>query len=666
MLNETEIDVVEEQFDDLVGITEFANQAKGINGILKQRYSDFIVREIALNGSVSYLNSICGQDLQNALFGNGSGNKGEEVVDTSAKSDVLIETLKTLGEQVLSGLDIEALKLFLDMCDGKSDVCPPTLTAFPNLDKVTRTTVHKLLKSHFIDSLETETVQIDGISSIQLIAKHKQSKNVPNKRKRSEWPEGLGDYLRFTLLKENVDTMNAISILNQNLRCMNSTGVTYSGTKDKRGVTAQKCTVYRRKPSDFSRLNASHMLPTIFCGDFEYVNEQATLGDGGGNRFEIVLRALNTQNEADIVNVCSALHQSGFINYFGLQRFGKGGTKSHEIGKVILKSDWESCVNMLFTPKEGDRPNIALAKELYAAKDFAGAHRVMPEVMHAEKCVLQRLAAKPTDFFAAFGGVAKNARLMCAHAYQSYLWNKATSRRLKLFGMTVVPGDLVLTEPSTTGAFAAEQNVIKSSASSEGGSAAVQPRVKVVSAEDIASQRYTITDVVLPVPGYESLYPDNEIGAYYDELLAADNLSRQSYDVCHVTYREKGVYRRMIQAPKDFEWQIISYDNPDAELAVTEMSKFRVPRPPHSSTDSTVDAPVVESATCPAPIPVPEQAPAAAASGVAVSTPRFRALQVKFSLPPGTYATMLLRELTKASTESQFQAQLTKDNAVHA
>ena len=35
------------------------------------------------------------------------------------------------------------------------------------------------------------------------------------------------------------------------------------------------------------------------------------------------------------------------------------------------------------------------------------------------------------------------------------------------------------------------------------------------------------------------------------------------------------------------------------------------------------------------------------------------ALQLQFVLPPGTYATMLLRELTKESTEAQFQAQLT-------
>jgi tRNA pseudouridine13 synthase len=382
------------------------------------------------------------------------------------------------------------------------------------------------------------------------------------------------------------------------------------------------------------------MTPTILCGDFEYVNEPAQLGDGGGNRFEIVLRALNTSREEEILGACEAMQRSGFINYFGLQRFGKGGTKSHEFGKAILKSDWESCVTMLFTPRDGDRPNIAASKQHFAVQNYADALRVMPEQMYAEKCVLQRLVNKPTDFMSAYAAIPKNARLICAHAYQSYLWNKATSRRLQLFGMNVVEGDLVLRHAACgAGVTAPEQNV----ASDDSGKAHVQ----FVTAEDVAAQRYAIGDVVLPIPGYESIYPSNAIGAYYDELLAADGLSRSSYDACHVTYREKGVYRRLIQAPKEFEWKAISYDDPDAELAETELSRFREMKG-NKSAPAAVDG---------------EESASEVSSSAAVA---FWALQVKFSLPPGTYATMLLRELTKSSTESQFQAQLSKESGSNA
>jgi tRNA pseudouridine13 synthase len=644
----SEIPEVDEAFEDVVGITEFANTAPGIQGIMKQRYSDFIVREVLVDNTVTYLNELSGAALEDRYFKvceDAEESKDGQAEDVEQKATRMVATLVDVSKCTLTEEETEKLRGFIAGCLEKSDDCADSIALFPDLDKVTRTAVHTKVKSLLTEYVETETVQIEGKSLIKIIAKHKRAGTAGNKRKRAEWPQGLGNFLRFTLLKENIDTMNAVTILNNGLRCGNSgNGVTYSGTKDKRGVTMQKCTVYRRKPSDFNRLNASKMTPTILCGDFEFVNEPAQLGDGGGNRFEIVLRALNTSREEEILGACEAMQRSGFVNYFGLQRFGKGGTKSHEFGKAILKSDWESCVTMLFTPRDGDRPNIAASKQHFAAGNYADALRVMPEQMYAEKCVLQRLVNKPTDFMSAYAAIPKNARLICAHAYQSYLWNKATSRRLQLYGMSVVEGDLVLREQSSgVSVTAPEQNV----ASDGSGTAPVT----FVTAEDVAAQRYTIGDVVLPIPGYESIYPSNAIGAYYDELLAADGLNRGSYDACHVTYREKGVYRRLIQAPKEFEWKAISYDDPDAELAETELSRFRemkgnksVPATAASEGDTNV------APSCP----------------ITAKAPKYWALQVKFSLPPGTYATMLLRELTKSSTESQFQAQLSKESGSNA
>ena len=43
---------------------------------------------------------------------------------------------------------------------------------------------------------------------------------------------------------------------------------------------------------------------------------------------------------------------------------------------------------------------------------------------------------------------------------------------------------------------------------------------------------------------------------------------------------------------------------------------------------------------------------------------KFKGLQLKFTLPPGTYATMMIREITKHSTSSQYQTQLTATAAM--
>ena len=79
------------------------------------------------------------------------------------------------------------------------------------------------------------------------------------------------------MLKENVDTMSAASIISRNLR-LKPDAIKYAGTKDKRAITSQKCTVYRRKPSDLARVNRFNIPPFIRVGDFEYVQQPLKLG----------------------------------------------------------------------------------------------------------------------------------------------------------------------------------------------------------------------------------------------------------------------------------------------------------------------------------------------------------------------------------------------------
>jgi len=49
----------------------------------------------------------------------------------------------------------------------------------------------------------------------------------------------------------------------------------------------------------------------------------------------------------------------------------------------------------------------------------------------------------------------------------------------------------------------------------------------VVLTEDNVDE-FQISDLVLPLPGYDVRYPDNEVAAWYHELLAADGFEDTS------------------------------------------------------------------------------------------------------------------------------------------
>lgn len=81
-------------------------------------------------------------------------------------------------------------------------------------------------------------------------------------------------------------------------------------------------------PERLAALNPS--LRGIRLGDFAYVDSALYLGAAKGNRFDVILRDVQTSSGAEGVQAAArALKSSGFINYFGLQRFGSGSVPTH-------------------------------------------------------------------------------------------------------------------------------------------------------------------------------------------------------------------------------------------------------------------------------------------------------------------------------------------------
>ena len=138
------------------------------------------------------------------------------------------------------------------------------------------------------------------------------------------------------------------------------------------------------------------------------------------------------------------------------------------------------------------------------------------------------------------------------------------TERMKLYGNQIVAGDLVLVEKGCN-------------------------KPTIVTEMDLNDESkkgvFLMTKVVLPMPGHDTIYPNNEIGRMYKAFLEKENIQFDK-NVADDEAKARGSYRRVIAQVDHFTCE-------------------RLPSEPSSSMD----------------------------------------VQLKFNLPKGSYATMLLREL---------------------
>uniref|UniRef100_A0A2N9EI18 TRUD domain-containing protein n=1 Tax=Fagus sylvatica TaxID=28930 RepID=A0A2N9EI18_FAGSY len=749
-----------------VGIFCFISKLPGFRGILKQRYSDFIVNEVDREGNVVHLTSL---DAPQEI--------GEETVSTiddttNTKSYASeIESFRSLA----GDSDAKCLEDFINQINSgvQDDISPIVLS--PDSDKSHRTAMHNFFKQNF-KFLVTDVVDGPDASSkcirVRLNTgghnnrgrnsrKRKERRDKPFDSRGSEnWSENNGKFLRFHLSKENKDTQEALGLIGKMLG-IQPRSFGFAGTKDKRSVSTQRLlcvriwilwrernyhtfedvevsemqlktsflrlhcewlssvvivhevTVFKQHASKLAALN--ERLIGIKVGDFCYVKEGLLLGQLLGNRFTVTLRGVVADSDDTVKASADALGRLGFINYFGLQRFGSGSVPTHLIGAALFRGEW--------------------------------------------KTVLQCLKKCPGNYLQALKAIPRTLRMMYVHSYQSYLWNHAASLRAQKYGTDqVVLGDLVyckgdntekvsgglpeceddsyndvddsnhLDEISGTDLPEERNNLVKASPLVEvalvvyvmfsplvqvawddigialyggpfltvscgacGGKEFLGP-LRVVTEEDILTGNYTIEDVVLPLPGSRVIYPSNDIANVFHELAKKDmnafdtflpppestsslggdedaiSLMESSHTVKEFSITSMtGSYRRVFQKPIDFEWELLSYTDGNIPLVETDLEKIAKSKPlkmvraedpangneENNQLDCTEQSEILEN-------DMKLQTDDDEAEGekeevlpkVESQEPQM-ALKLSFTLPASCYATMAIRELLKTSTSEK-------------
>lgn len=435
------------------------------------------------------------------------------------------------------------------------------------------------------------------------------------------WDDLGGKYLHFSLYKENKDTMEAISWLAKQVR-MKPRSFQFAGTKDRRAVTVQRVSVERVLINPM--ISAGRTLRNAYIGNFEYRPHPLQLGELTGNEFVITLRDCDFHYpvpleskyvlegaHAIVGEAIQNLSERGFVNYYGLQRFGTFTIGTEVVGLKMLQGDFQGAVDAIldYSPAclEAAQDPVSGNANKVSVDDRARAHALhsyrttnrsdralqeLPRRYSAESSIIQHLTGRSDnreDYLGALQTVSRNLRLMYVHAYQSLVWNVAASERWKRFGSSVTEGDLVLVNDHADKV----EGVIKAEEVDADGEAIVLPgtddraanpddlfeRARALTKEEAESGRYTIFDIVLPTPGYDIIYPSNEMEKFYEDFMASErggglnphDMRRQWKDISL-----SGSYRKVLARPgKDISFEIKAYKDEDEQFVMTDMERLR-------------------------------------------------------------------------------------------
>ena len=519
----------------------------------------------------------------------------------------------------------------------KPDAKPAVFGALlsePITDRPLRGRLHQDVRRIFEARLETESID-DGVIKITAATKSQprsingpKSSNPRQQASRNQpkgklgWQELGGQYLHFSLYKENKDTMEVISYLCRQLK-VKPKEFAFAGTKDRRAVTVQRVSVFRQHANRLAGINRT--LRNARIGNFKHEKHGLELGELQGNQFCITLRdchfgddseldeAVRVQLGNEVVGqAVEHLQVHGFINYFGLQRFGTFGIGTDEIGKKILQNDFEGAVWAILTYAEEAlatalNPDAQFQSDKISRDDIYRAHAIhlfktsgkghlalekLPKKFSAEAAIIRHLGSgqNGNDFVGAIQSVNRNMRTMYVHAYQSLVWNMVASERWARYGNKVIKGDLVLVESQANRATAHQDEV------DENGEIVVHPaaddiaaslddlfqRAQPLTIEEAESGKYSVYDIVLPTPGFDIEYPDNDVGDYYKEFMGSQRgggLDPACMRRSQKDFSLSGSYRKILaQVGRDLSFEVKTYREENEQLVETDLEKLEKSR----------------------------------------------------------------------------------------
>lgn len=337
-------------------------------------------------------------------------------------------------------------------------------------------------------------------------------------------PSPGGQYTVATVKARNWEMNRLVRQLARHLR-ISRQRIHFAGTKDKRAISTQLMCFEKLAPEELAKIR----VPDVEITNIYATNRPLAIGDLIGNSFDITLR--NAGNDKDLLlktvgeNVAALSKLCGFPNFFGIQRFGAVRPITHLVGKYIVMGDLERAVfTYAANPLPGDQEESRKARAfLEETRDFKEALKVYPEELSFERTMIHYLALHPGNFAGAIMELPKNLSMMFVHSYQSYMFNRTLSERIRrglplsepIIGDLALPVDKSRLPTHDKWIEVTEDNIVKMTKAVKNGDAYISG---LVFGTDAAFAKGEQGEIERKIVESEKLQPNNFIIPQIQEL----------------------------------------------------------------------------------------------------------------------------------------------------
>jgi tRNA pseudouridine13 synthase len=179
--------------------------------------------------------------------------------------------------------------------------------------------------------------------------------------------------------------------------------------------------------------------------------------------------------------------------------------------------------------------------ELEKTRDYKKAFHSYPDSLNFEKAMLNKLIQDPSDFIAAFNELPKNLLLLFVNAYESWLFNKILSERIRnnipvhqaIIGDIIYPmrKEVIMNEPIPVTA----SNIEKVN-------------------RQIMKRKAVVTGLLV---GYDSMYADGEMGRIEHTIIDAQKIDPHDFIIQGIPFLSTAGSRRPLLALlPSLEWTL--------------------------------------------------------------------------------------------------------------